>query len=41
MFGEHRPVKSLLEKEVPQIVAIKYFCYSLGLCTSYACKKNQ
>lgn len=39
MFGEHHSVKSLLEKEVPQIFVIKCLCHSLALCASYACEK--
>ncbi|KAF0730139.1 zinc finger protein 862-like, partial [Aphis craccivora] len=39
MFGKHHSVKSLLEKEVPQIFVIKCLCHSLALCASYACEK--
>jgi len=37
MFGNHHSVKSLLDRDVPNIFVVKCLCHSLALCASYAC----
>lgn len=38
MFGRNHSVTSLLKKNFPRLLAVKYSCHSFHLCASYASK---
>ena len=39
IMGCHNSVAKLISDNYPWVVAVKFSCHSIHLCTSYACKK--